>query len=232
MRSLLRTMTIKNRCIALWVILLWLAVNISLPAWAENHALLIGIGKYRQRTLEGPPYDVAALYRVLSTQYNFQKINIQTLVNEEATKSAILSEIQRLTHRTRPGDRVFIYFSGHGTSRRDEVLALPLPHTTGALVPADFDADPDQPVEKQLSQLIIGKRDLRPTLELLDRDRQVLMVFDTCFSGNTVRGIGNRKPTNPRISCQVSWKTLGLAQSGLCEETCNLNWPGEMGIIR
>ena len=220
-------MTIKNRCIALWVILLWLAVNISLPAWAENHALLIGIGKYRQRTLEGPPYDVAALYRVLSTQYNFQKINIQTLVNEEATKSAILSEIQRLTHRTRPGDRVFIYFSGHGTSRRDEVLALPLPHTTGALVPADFNADPDQPVEKLLSQLIIGKRDLRPTLELLDRARQVLMVFDTCFSGNTVRAIGNHKPANPSRYLPLRSKSIFKAeqQIGTFEENLNLHTP-------
>jgi hypothetical protein len=33
-------------------------------------------------------------------------------------------------------------------------------------------------------------------LERLDRDRQVLMVFDTCFSGNTVRTIGALQPAN------------------------------------
>jgi hypothetical protein len=33
-------------------------------------------------------------------------------------------------------------------------------------------------------------------LARLDRDRQVLMVFDTCFSGNTVRGIGADKTVN------------------------------------
>ncbi|UCD78133.1 MAG: caspase family protein, partial [Desulfobacterales bacterium] len=220
-------MILGHKNIALWTILFWLAGNIAMPAFAENHALLIGIGKYRQRTLEGPPYDVAALSRVLATQYDFQKKNIRTLVNEEAVKSRILSEIQRLTHRTRPGDRIFIYFSGHGTSRRDEVLALPLPHTTGALVPADFDADPDQPVEILLSQLIIGKRDLRPALEQLDRDRQVLMVFDTCFSGNTVRAIPNHKATSLSRYLPLRSRSVFKAEQeiGSFEANLNLNAP-------
>jgi uncharacterized caspase-like protein len=186
----------KTLFIALCTIITCLAGSISLAAGAENHALLIGIGKYKQRTLEGPPFDVAALAEMLIAHYDFPKENIISLVDEEAARSRILDEIQLLTRRTRPGDRIFIYFSGHGTSRRDELLALPLPHSTGALVPADFDADPGQSVEKLLAQLIIGKRDLRPTLERLDRDREVLMVFDTCFSGNTVRAIGSLTDTD------------------------------------
>ena len=220
-------MTKSHKYIALWAILFWTAVDVSMPAWAENHALLIGIGKYRQRTLEGPPYDVAALYQVLANRYNFPRENIQALVNEEAGRSRILSAIERLTHRTRPGDRVFIYFSGHGTSRRDEVLALPLPHTTGALVPADFDADPDLPVERLLTQLIIGKRDLRPALAQLDRDRQVLMIFDTCFSGNTVRATGSRNSTSPGRYLPLHSKSVFKAeqQIGSFEENLHLNAP-------
>jgi len=163
----------------------------KLVGQAENHALLIGIGQYKYTTLEGPPHDVAALMKILTSRHDFKKENIQTLVNEEASKSRILYQIELLTRRTRPGDRVFIYFSGHGTSRRDELLALPLPHTTGALVPADFSGDLRQSVPTLMSQLIIGKRDLRPALERLDQDRRVLMVFDTCFSGNAVRAIGD-----------------------------------------
>jgi hypothetical protein len=177
----------------LWAIIIWILGHVPIVAHAENHALLIGIGKYQHRTLEGPPYDVAALSRVLMAQYDFKTENIQTLVNEEAVKYRILNEMERLSRRTQAGDRIFIYFSGHGTSRRDELLALPLPHTSGALVPADFDADPNQSIEELMAQLIIGKRDLRPVLKRLDRDRQVLMIFDTCFSGNTVRKIGNRQ---------------------------------------
>jgi uncharacterized caspase-like protein len=160
---------------------------------AENHALLIGIGNYKQRTLEGPAYDVQALSKMLSAHYDFKEKNVRTLVNEEAGKLRILSELQRLVQLSRPGDRVFIYYSGHGTSRRDELLSLPLPHTSGALVPADFKWDSNQSIETQMFQLIVGRRDLRPILARLDQDRQVLVVFDTCFSGNTVRGMGEPK---------------------------------------
>ena len=163
---------------------------------AANHALLIGIGKYKTRTLEGPPHDVAALRGVLASKYDFKRENIRTLINQEAVKSRILGEIEQLTHRTQPGDRIFIYFSGHGTSRRDDLMALPLPYGSGALVPADFSGDPNQSIEDLMSQLIVGRRDLRPMLERLDRDRQVLMVFDTCFSGNTVRATGVIQPLN------------------------------------
>ena len=174
----------------IWAFAIWLVCLVSAVSQAENHALLIGIGNYKQRTLEGPAYDVAALKGVLLEHYDFLSSNIRTLVNQEAGKFRILSEMQRLVQISRPGDRVFIYFSGHGTSRRDELLSLPLPHASGALVPADFKWDPYQSIDTQVSQLIVGKRDLRPILAQLDQDRQVLVVFDTCFSGNTVRGIG------------------------------------------
>jgi len=182
--------------VALLTLIFCLAITMA--SAAENHALLIGIGKYKQRLLEGPPFDVAALARMLNAHYDFPQKNIHTLVNEEAVKLRILDEFQLLTQRTRPGDRVFIYFSGHGTSRRDELMALPLPHSTGALVPADFNGTPGQSVDTLLAQLIIGRRDLRPTLERLDRDREILMVFDTCFSGNTVRAI--EAPDHPKSS--------------------------------
>ena len=175
---------------------------------AANHALLIGIGQYATRTLEGPPHDVAALRTVLSSGYGFQTANIRTLVNQEAIKDRILAEMRQLAHRSRPGDRIFIYFSGHGTSWRDDLMALPLPHASGALVPADFSADPDQSIEEMMAQLIVGRRDLRPVLERLDRDRQVLLVFDTCFSGNTVRAVGEKGPPHPSRYLQLASKSV------------------------
>ncbi|MGD8962134.1 MAG: caspase family protein, partial [Desulfobacterales bacterium] len=137
---------------------------------------------------------VAALRSMLASKYDFKPENIRALINQEAVKSRILNEIEQLAQITQPGDRIFIYFSGHGTSRRDELMSLPLPLGSGAIVPADFSGDPDQTIEELMRQLIVGKRDLRPMLARLDLDRQVLMVFDTCFSGNTVRAIGATQP--------------------------------------
>jgi len=181
---------------AIAVLTLLIGGLVASGANAANHALLIGIGKYKTRTLEGPPHDVAALRGVLASKYDFKRETIRPLINQEAIKSRILGEIEQLTHRTQPGDRIFIYFSGHGTSRRDDLMALPLPHGSGALVPADFSGDPNHSIENLMSQLIVGRRDLRPMLERLDRDRQVLMVFYTCFSGNTVRATGVIQPLN------------------------------------
>ena len=147
-----------------------MGVLVSSGAYAANHALLIGIGQYKTRTLEGPPHDVAALRRVLASKYDFKRENILTLINQEAVKSRILNEIEQLAHITQPGDRIFIYFSGHGTSRRDDLMSLPLPHGSGALVPADFSGDPNQTIEKLMSQLIVGKRDLRPDARAEPRD--------------------------------------------------------------
>jgi hypothetical protein len=185
-----------KKLVSIAVLILLIGGLAASSANAANHALLIGIGKYKTRTLEGPPHDVAALRSVLASKYDFNPANIRTLINQEAVKARILYEIKQLTARTQPGDRVFIYFSGHGTSRRDDLMALPLPHGSGALVPADFSADPNQSIEALMSQLIVGRRDLRPVLEQLDRDRQVLMVFDTCFSGNAVRAAGVDNPLN------------------------------------
>jgi hypothetical protein len=182
------TMIGTRRKSTIWLIGVCLACHLPASSHAENHALLIGIGTYQQRTLEGPAFDVKALTSRLIRHYGFKRKNVRILVNQEADKSRILSEMQRLVKISRPGDRVFVYFSGHGTSRRDGLLSLPLPHASGALVPADFNWDSTKSIEDQVSQLIVGKRDLRPILAQLDQDRQVLVVFDTCFSGNTVRG--------------------------------------------
>ena len=172
---------------------IWFVCHAPTISRAENYALLIGIGEYEQRRLDGPTYDVSALSKILISHYGFSAQNVRTLVNQEAGRLRILNELQRLVKISRPGDRVFIYFSGHGTSRRDQLLSLPLPYASGALVPADFNWDPTQSIDTQMSQLIVGKRDLKPIFAKLDQNRQVLIIFDTCFSGNTVRGIGEPK---------------------------------------
>ena len=204
---------LKNAAVAVLTFLIGMLVCPS--AKAANYALLIGIGQYRTKTLEGPPHDVAALQHVLASKYDFKRENIRALINQEAVKSRILYEIEQLAQITQPGDRIFIYFSGHGTSRSDDLMSLPLPHGSGALVPADFSGDPNQTIEQLMSQLIVGKRDLRPMLARLDRDRQVLLVFDTCFSGNTVRSIGTNKTVDPSRYIHLASRSVFNEESSI-----------------
>jgi hypothetical protein len=178
--------------------LLILTVSLTSNAMAgENHALLIGIGEYADsgacRPLEGPPHDISALAGALQTGWKVKPAHIKTLVDREAGKSAILEAIRGLENSSRPGDFIFLYFSGHGTSSYDpKNKIVGIDPFSGALVPYDFQKGTQ---EEMLDRLIVGKRDLRPLLEELDKDRKILAVFDACFSGCAVRGVNNRNAT-------------------------------------
>ena len=173
------------------------------PASAQGrrHALLVGVGDYIHdgvRDLEGPPHDVRSLEQALSRDWGFDRVT--SLVDHEATRAAVLGAIDDLIRDTRPGDHVFLYFSGHGTStfegrdrsRAPSPLARTLDPGTGGLFPADVaPASPDAG-----DVLLVGRRDLRPRLARLDRDRDVFVVIDACYSGNAVRNWtpGGRAP--------------------------------------
>ena len=159
---------------------------------ARRHALLVGIGDYVHEgiaDLAGPPHDVRSLEQVLRRDWAFDRVT--SLVDRAATRDAVLNALDDLIRDTRPGDHVFIYFSGHGTSvhegrdrgRAPSLLAAALDPGTGGLYPADL--DPTSP--DALGTLLVGRRDLRPRLQQLDRGRDVFVVFDACYSGNTVR---------------------------------------------
>ena len=172
------------------LMLVFLAASVS--AQPRRHALLIGVGDYRHADdLEGPPHDVRSLAHVLAEDWGFDRI--ESLVDEDATRAAILGALDALDRDAASGDHVFIYFSGHGTSVLNQsgtALEASLDPGTGGLFPVEIDPTSPDAIE----QLIVGRRDLRPRLERLDQDRSVFVVFDACYSGNTVRAVTCRLP--------------------------------------
>ena len=187
-------MCIRN--LVLYIGMLFCVVGL---ARAEKHALLIGVGDYiysDKGDLKGPPHDVAVLKDLLMEKWGFNEANITTLVDHAAGRDAILDALDKIAEQTSSGDFVFVYFSGHGTSWYDpqnrvlqqgDLKQGDLTPNTGALMPADL--DPQETVEEKMAKLIIGTRDLRPRFEKLDKGRQVLAVFDACYSGNSVRSV-------------------------------------------
>jgi len=180
-----------GRALAAGACLLALAISSS-PARAEKHALLIGLGEYRdgRYSLEGPPNDAGSIRGLLVSQWGFDPAKVRTLINREATRGNILGALQDLERTSRPGDLVLFYFSGHGTSAYDPRNAgLGLDKYTGALVPYDFTASSGEEAEAVRDRLLIGKRDLRPILERLDRDRRVVGLIDACYSEYGMRRV-------------------------------------------
>ncbi len=181
---------------------LGLILCVGFPLQAQNHALLIGVSEYRDpsaRDLNGPRNDVAALGRMLEQRWG--KTAVRQLVDAEATKANILKALSQLVDRVKPEDQVFIYFSGHGTSKYDrnfsQNLGLPIAYGSGAFMPHDTVAVGD--ANSIMSSLLIGQRDLQPLLKRLDRTgANTLVIMDACYSGNSVRSVVPHRNTQPR----------------------------------
>ena len=91
---------------------------------SNRHALIIGIGSYRvdaARRVE--PFDGMAqdMGNALAMAATLQvpSANITLLRDDAATFGAIAEALRELAARTLPGDRVFIYWSGHGSRHYD-----------------------------------------------------------------------------------------------------------------
>ncbi|MFV2061231.1 MAG: caspase family protein [Gammaproteobacteria bacterium] len=166
-------------------------------AFAENYALLVGIGDYNIKPLAGPKNDVTLMKSILMKKWSFNENNITLILNEAGTKKQILAAIKNLYTDSKSGDNIFIYFSGHGTSASDKSFKSPLPTTSGALIPIDIDYVKNK--SELIDHLIIGRKDLRPLLKKFDNnDRHVFVAIDACYSGNTVRGLYKRNKLDSR----------------------------------
>src|SRR5262245_22260673 len=89
-----------------------------------SRALLIGIQTYTQLgedwwNLDGPANDIALVHHVLIDRLGFTEKNIVLLQDRAATRAAIAGAFKRLIKDTKPGDRVYIHYSGHGSSVPD-----------------------------------------------------------------------------------------------------------------
>ncbi|MCY4485832.1 MAG: caspase family protein [Deltaproteobacteria bacterium] len=92
------------------------------PSASGKRALLIGVDAYRHLTglLGAPVNDAREMRAFLIRQLGYHYEDVRLLLDADATRSRILGAIQDwLVDGTKPGDEVFLYFSGHGSQQRD-----------------------------------------------------------------------------------------------------------------
>lgn len=152
-------------------------------------ALLIGISQYQDASiprLYGPEHDVKAMQEVLTRRWGFPKTQIQTLVNQQATRAGMINALHALMKNSAPGDDLVIYFSGHATSAHDLRNNLPMPLDTGLLIPWDYPL-----AKRDVRQALMGRDDLRPIfLQMEARGHKVWVITDACYTGQVVRNTG------------------------------------------
>lgn len=98
----------------------WFAASSAIVLANErHHALIVGVGQYSQASgadpLKGVPKDMMTS-RNMALAMGVPDRQIIELRDKEATKANILEALDSLNKKVGPGEKVFIYFSGHGTS--------------------------------------------------------------------------------------------------------------------
>lgn len=162
-------------------------------------ALLIGINRYVNligNDLAGCVSDVALVRQLLIERYGFLDADVESLTDETPetpTRSSILAALDRLVLRTGAGDRVVLYYAGHGSRVRNPRRPSGYSET---IVPRDSG-------RAQLPNRDILNDELRSYLRrLTDCTPYVTIIFDCCHSATLHRdrfGEGLRSiPADPR----------------------------------
>ncbi|MFA4911011.1 MAG: ankyrin repeat domain-containing protein [Desulfobacteria bacterium] len=137
-------------------------------------AVIIGIEGYQSLPKSDYSYDDAKLVGDYVKALGFKPRNIELLLDERATKSAIEKIIKTwLPNKAKPESRVFVYYSGHGA---------PEPKTGDAYI-VPFDGDPNY-----LSDTGYPLKSLYDTLAKL-QVAEVTVILDSCFSGAGGRSV-------------------------------------------
>lgn len=140
------------------------------PAYTNTYCLIIGINSYTHVSpLEYARNDAEAVADTLCAAMSFPKENVEMLLDESATREAILSTFLRFSQTDiSEDDRILVFFAGHGftcTGRRGEV---------GYLVPVD--GNPDK------LETLLRWDDLTRNADLI-RAKHLLFIMDACYGG-------------------------------------------------
>jgi hypothetical protein len=185
---------------------------------SQSRALLIGISDYDRGTNPDDAFgslntgpDLANMNYVLKTFYAFAEANIHVLRNESATQENIVREFkQHLVDKAKPGDRIVIYYTGHGhfvpdvsgdetADHFDEVLVTWVPKQKQSLPKNKRHALMymlDDTYELLLQQLSQKMRDSAGNVR-----GSITVIFDSCHSGSATKDIlvPKGRPWNDQI---------------------------------
>lgn len=166
----------------------------SVSTFAEDRALLIGVGEYKnhkpgserwQLNLPGIDLDINMM-KDTARMMGFEPDQIKVIMDEEATTENVKQVMQSwLTEGVNPDDRVLIYYSGHGTNIPDE------------------NGDEADGVDEVLTMYELGvtRRGGKSTLTGVLRDddigqilkripsKNTLFLIDACHSGTATKGL-------------------------------------------
>ena len=143
-----------------------------------NRALLVGINKYPSQPLNGCVNDVQDMANFLVAKCDFKMDDIRLLVDERATRDAIVERLNWLVSGLQKGDRVLFHYSGHG-------VQLPTRNPQGevdgldeAICPVDFD---------WTEAHTIRDKEFNAIFSVVPQGVEFIWISDSCHSGDLWR---------------------------------------------
>lgn len=148
------------------------------PAMAENHALIMWIGDYGDPRADLPGIDLdAGFAKKIATLMGVPDKNVFELANAKLTPQNVGAAMSAMHDRIKEGDKLFIYYSGHGTQMAARG------NTAARCTEAMY-----------VRGGVFMDSDLQAALTRLgQKASQVVMMNDSCFSG----GAATRSLTAP-----------------------------------
>lgn len=194
-------MKIKTLLITLIVVLGTLSLS------AKNIALLVGIGNYNTRTTGWSVIHGNNDILLLDNKLKKHGFSVTSLTDKQATKAKVEKALNTLSSTVHAGDVVYLHFSGHGQLIED--------------MNNDEQEDFDQsficydacfsPKYKLSGASYRGQNhlvddELFPYLNTIKqkvgKSGQVVVIFDTCYSGGADRG---EMTDDPDPESEVEW---------------------------
>lgn len=161
-----------------------------LPALSADpglRALFVGIGTYQNadnaglRELKGPGNDVRAVKAVVSDRFGLTGPNTTVLLNEQATRAALLAAIKKvLVEDAKPGEVALFYFSGHGSRVFDASSDEPSKFDS-TILPYDARAQQGQAldiIDDELGAIVSAS---------IAKGVKPFVILDSCNSGTGIR---------------------------------------------
>jgi hypothetical protein len=159
------------------------------PRKAARVGLFIGVGNYVDTRIAKPHEELrnsaVVMHKAMLERGGLDPGRTKLVLDEQATRANLEELILRwLPSASRPGDTVFLYFSGHA-GQIDDITGTEADEKTELLGPYDLDA-------RRVRESSILDVTLARWIEELE-GRQVVLILDTCHAAGVVRDKGIAK---------------------------------------
>ena len=191
----------------------------------NTYAIIVGISDYKVvPDLQYAHKDAQAFEDFLLTDGGgkIPKINIETFLNENATRNNVGDAISVIARKVKPADRVYFFFAGHGDM--EDLTQI----ENGLLLLYNSPNGNYFGMNDDVLEILDLKRYLSP---LAQRGVEMIFIVDACHSGNLKGGVEGVQQTASALASSwgKEYKILSCQPNQLSLESSE--WGGGRGLF-